>query len=148
MAKRKKRQEEFWSRKQHVLARTTPASTSRDWTPEPSIQVNAGVAADLWTPSPVNKHLNSAPFHVICCLTTQQHIMVSLIILRTGARHGTVRALPAPASVPVTVAQLRVGPVPVWPPGQVLVTAPCGNCPRQHRCRWHWCRYLPDISSR
>ncbi len=146
MAKRKKRQEEFWSRKQHVIARTSPVSTFRDLTPEPSILVNAGVAADLWTPSPVN----SASFHVICCFTTQQHIMESLIILRTGARHGTVRDLAAPASVPVTVAQLRVGPVPVWPPGQVLVTAPCGTCQRRHRCRWHWrrCRYLPDSSTR
>jgi hypothetical protein len=40
IAKRKKRQEEFWSRKQHEqdLARTSPASTPRDWTPEPNSQ--------------------------------------------------------------------------------------------------------------
>jgi hypothetical protein len=40
MAKRKKRQEEFWSRKQHEqdLARTSPASNPRDWTPEPNSQ--------------------------------------------------------------------------------------------------------------
>ncbi len=61
------------------------------------------------------------------------------LAVRTGACHGAVRELPTPASVPV--AQLRVGPIPVWPPGHVLVTAPCRNCPRRHR--WHLCDSVP-----